>query len=414
MKKTELDVQHNQTTTSETGVEALDILENISKNIFKSDLPCSLDTDKLKKLPPPIHKGIKKALSQQKIKSKKAVLPVLTAKDAVYSQDITPDIKKNNDKINSTNAHDLDIINIAAETTPKPKTVEKSTSGTKPKSAVLPEILADRYKLERILGVGGMCVVYRAYDILAKHFGNPSPYVALKTFTEEFAEFPDANYLLYSEYALTAKLCHLNIVSVYQFDVDAITERAFITLELLKGITLEQWLIENPCGAIWQHAKPLILPLLEIMEYSHQQGILHGDLKPSNVMLTDDGLKLFDYGLGQAIKGDMVKLPKIARERFNAWTPRYAAPELLEGSPLTEKTDIFALCCIIYEILSGKNPYFKDNSRQIISTPKKPKTLPKTAWRALSCGLSLDTEKRTITLPELSEIFKKPPRFSLF
>lgn len=278
----------------------------------------------------------------------------------------------------------------------------------------LPETLAGRYKLERILGVGGMAVVYRAFDRLAAHFNSPSPYVALKTFKEEFAGYTDASYLLYSEYALTTKLNHQHIVRAYQFDVDTESERAFITLEFLRGITLDQWLINNPLGVTFKKAKPMILELMDAMSHSHSLNILHGDLKPSNVMLTNEGCKIFDYGLGQALAGDMAKLPKISRKRFNAWTPKYAAPELLEDVAITTKTDMFALCCIVYELLTGKNPYYIDKKTKYSIKLVKPKDLPKKMWVALENGLATDPELRKITIDELKEAFSKFNRFRFF
>lgn len=279
---------------------------------------------------------------------------------------------------------------------------------------VLPEILAGRYKLERILGVGGMAIVYRAYDNLAAHFKHPFPYVAVKMFKEEFAGFADASYLLYSEYALLTSLNHPHIVRAYQFDIDAESERAFLTLEFLKGLTLDQWLMENPLGVSLKKIQPMLLEIIDAMCYSHQHNTIHGDLKPSNIMLTNEGCILFDYGLGQVLVGELAKLPKISRKRFNAWTPKYAAPELLEDISLTTKTDIFALCCIIYELLTGKNPYYIDKKTKYSVSPSKPKDLSKKQWQALVCGLAIKPEERTITAQELKEVFQSTSKSFFF
>lgn len=268
------------------------------------------------------------------------------------------------------------------------------------------QVVAGRYQLERILGVGGMAIVYRAYDRLAAHFNHPFPYVALKIFKDEFADFTDASYLLYSEYALLATLNHPNIIRAFQFDIDTTTERAFLTLEFLKGMTLDQWLVENPMGTCLSKITPILLEIINAVEYSHQHNIVHGDLKPSNIMLTQKGCVLFDYGLGQMLTGDLSILPKISRKRFNAWTPRYAAPELLEDITLTAKTDIFALSCIIYELLTGQNPYYIDKKTKYTIKPAKPKELSKKQWAALSCGLAIKPNDRVITAQELKIIFQ--------
>ena len=103
----------------------------------------------------------------------------------------------------------------------------------------LPDLLCKRYKIERLLGVGGMGAVYRAQDLLREQYGDPDPYVAIKTLNEEFAEYPDANALLYTEFALTSRLRHSNVIRLYAFDIDPDSQRAFITMEQLKGPTLD-------------------------------------------------------------------------------------------------------------------------------------------------------------------------------
>lgn len=281
------------------------------------------------------------------------------------------------------------------------QTIDETTVSKNDKA--IPDVIAGRYKIERILGVGGMAIVYKAYDNLAAHFKHPFPYVALKMFKEEFAGYTDASYLLFSEYALLQALNHPHIIKTYQFDMDKEYKRVFMTLELLKGSTLDQWLMENPFGGDFKKIKPMLIELIDTISYSHQHHIIHGDLKPSNIMLTQAGCILFDYGLGQAVIGELTSLPKISRKRFNAWTPKYAAPELLEDIDLTMKTDVFAVCCIIYELLTGKNPYYIDKKTKYSLKPIKPVSLPKKVWRALACGLSVNPEQRTISAEEIKE-----------
>ena len=94
----------------------------------------------------------------------------------------------------------------------------------------MPDVLAGRYRIERLLGAGGMGAVYRARDLLREQFGDPDPYVALKVLGEEFAESPDASALLYNEFALTRRLRHDNVLRLYTFEVDADCQRAFVTM----------------------------------------------------------------------------------------------------------------------------------------------------------------------------------------
>ncbi|MFG6204233.1 serine/threonine-protein kinase [Pseudomonas retamae] len=279
---------------------------------------------------------------------------------------------------------------------------------TKASIGALPDVLAGRYHLERLLGAGGMGAVYRARDLLHEQFGDPDPYIALKILSEEFAESPDASALLYSEFALTRRLRHDNVVRAHTFEVDTDCQRAFITMEYMRGLTLDKLLCERPLGLPWKELRDIVLPLLDTLAYAHRRGVLHGDLKPSNVMLSEDGLRLFDFGLGQAEQGTLSGLPHLSRERFNAWTPGYAAPELLEGQPLSASADVYGVACVIYELASGKHPFRRLPSTQARDEHLErelhaPKNLPQQGWQALRTALSFNPAERTITAQQLRD-----------
>ncbi|MFO7703724.1 MAG: serine/threonine-protein kinase [Halopseudomonas sp.] len=285
-----------------------------------------------------------------------------------------------------------------------------------PRSGVateLPEILCKRYKIERLLGVGGMGAVYRARDLLREQYGDPDPYLALKTLNEEFAEYPDANALLYTEFALTSRLRHNNVIRLYAFEVDPQSQRAFISMEPLKGPTLDQLLESHPQGLRWEEYRSIALPLLEALACAHQGGVLHGDLKPSNIMLTKDGLRLFDFGLGQPVQGLLNGLPQLSRQRIAAWTPRYAALELLNGESLTSTADVYALACVLYELVSGLHPFSRLTAKQAKSMQQdkslqKPANLPAHCWPALRQALAFDPQARQIDAKGLFEVFSRP------
>ncbi|MGY8811899.1 MAG: serine/threonine-protein kinase [Pseudomonadales bacterium] len=278
----------------------------------------------------------------------------------------------------------------------------------------LPTVLSNRYRIERLLGVGGMGAVYRARDLLREQYGDPDPYVALKTLNEEFAEYPDANALLYSEFALTSRLRHSNVIRFYAFNVDRVSQRAFMTMEMLKGPTLDQLISERTEGLNWHELQQIAVPLLEALHASHSVGVLHGDIKPSNVILTADGLRLFDYGLGQPVQGLLPGLPRLSRKRIAAWTPRYAALELLEGGPLTEAADLYAVAVILYELSSGHHPYSRLTAKQAKcmdqgGTLNKPENLPSNCWPALKAALAFDEEQRNTTVAQLLACFSFKP-----
>lgn len=271
-----------------------------------------------------------------------------------------------------------------------------------------PDILAGRYRLERLLGAGGMGVVYRARDLLHEQYADPDPYLALKMLSGAFDASADASALLYSEFALTRRLHHPNILRPYTFEVDATQRRAFITMELMRGLTLDQLLCERPLGLPWPELKAIAVPLLDALAYAHSRGVLHGDMKPSNVMLSEEGLRLFDFGLGLAEEGPSQPLPNLNRERLNAWTPGYAAPELLDGAPLSAGADVYGVACVLYELASGKHPFQRLPATQardarLERTLKAPRNLPRRCWPALRIALAFDPGQRRMGAAQLRD-----------
>lgn len=272
----------------------------------------------------------------------------------------------------------------------------------------LPQVLAARYQLEGLLGAGGMGAVYRARDLLHEQYGDPSPYIAIKVLSEAFAQAPDCSALLYSEFALTRHVRHDNVLRLHTFEVDPDSQHAFITMELMRGLTLDKLLCERPQGLAWDELREIALPLMDALAYAHGRGVLHGDLKPSNVMVSEDGVRLFDFGLGQAEEGVLSGLPQLSRSRFNAWTPGYAAPELLEGQPLSARADIFALACVLYELAEGKHPFQRlpsNTAREqgLHLQLRAPRNVPRQCWPALRAALSVDPAERTITVQQLRD-----------
>ncbi|KRP51278.1 serine/threonine-protein kinase [Pseudomonas poae] len=259
------------------------------------------------------------------------------------------------------------------------------------------DLLAGRYQLERVLGIGGMGVVYRARDLLHEQFGEPRSSVALKVLGECFSECPDAHVLLYSEFSLTRSLLHSGVVRMFGFDVDTRRQLAFFTMELMHGITLDRLLLERPAGFGWHEWQPMALQLLDALAYAHGQGVLHGDVKPGNVMVGEAGIRLFDFGLGQWQA--MTGLPGMDRHRISAWTPAYVAPELLEGAELSASADVYGAACVLYQMAQGRRP----GERNPTHVLNRPRQLPRHCWPALRTALAMDPAQRTITVAEVRE-----------
>lgn len=265
-----------------------------------------------------------------------------------------------------------------------------------------PKLLAGRYHLERILGSGGMGVVYRARDLLHEAFGEPNAWVALKLLGDTLAESADGHVLLYSEFALTRSLRHDHVVRTFAFEVDTPHQVAFFTMELLQGMTLDRLLPECPDGLPWRELQPIASQLLDALAYAHTQGVLHGDVKPANIMVGEQGVRLFDFGLGHAEAQQAAGLPTLSRGRLNAWTPAYAAPELVAGGSISARADLYGAACVIYDLALGRC----SGERQLNKPLSRPRQLPRQCWPALCSALALDPECRTISVAELCEAMK--------
>ena len=276
----------------------------------------------------------------------------------------------------------------------------------------LPDVLCGRYRIERLLGVGGMGAVYRARDLLREQLGDPAPFVALKTLSDEFAEYADANALLHGEFAMMVRLHHRHIVRCHSFEIDPDSERAFIVMEQLRGCTLDHLLLRYPQGLPWSEAREISMALLEALAHAHIRGVLHGDIKPGNLMLDDGSIRLFDFGLGRIVGKDEASVPMLARSRFCAWTPRYAAPELIDGGALSVATDIYAVACVIYELCHGQHPFRRLSAKQAQGFNLQltaPTGMPAPVWKVLKKGLAFDVAKRSESLDPLLAVFRTNP-----
>src|SRR5690606_31140229 len=139
--------------------------------------------------------------------------------------------------------------------------------------------------------------------------------------------------------------------------------------------------------------------------------------KPGNLMLDDGNIRLFDFGLGRIVGDDEASVPILARSRFCAWTPRYAAPELIDGGALSMATDIYAVACVIYELCHGQHPYRRLSAKQAQGMSlglAAPTGMPAPVWTVLKRGLVSDVAKRSDGLaPLLAALRASPasPRF---
>jgi len=266
-------------------------------------------------------------------------------------------------------------------------------------------LLKKRFLLEDVLGHGGMGTVYKAKDLRKVEAEDPNPYIATKVLNQDFRDHPDAFVTLQQEAAKSQTLAHPNIVTVHDFDRDGDT--LFMTMELLEGQPLDRMIKERrnqglPKEQVWAITRDLCAALA----YAHQRQLIHADFKPGNVFVSAGGsAKVLDFGIARAASKESQK-HRFDAGQLGALTPAYATIEMVQDEPLSFTDDVYALACVVYEMLSGRHPYNNCSALEAQNknlSPKPLANLTKKEWRALSHGLVLKKSERTATVLAFSE-----------
>ena len=203
-------------------------------------------------------------------------------------------------------------------------------------------IVKERFELDAMLGRGGMGIVYRAKDRIKIEAKDRNPYVAVKILNEDFKAHPESFIALQRECSRTQKLAHPNIATVYDFDCTG--GMAFMTMELLEGEPLNEYLatkLPNE-GLPFSEAWPIIKSLGGALAFAHHRNIVHSDFKPANAFLTDTGeVKVLDFGIARAVKKpEQSETTTFDAGKLGALTPSYASREMLVGDPPDPRDDI--------------------------------------------------------------------------
>jgi serine/threonine protein kinase len=261
--------------------------------------------------------------------------------------------------------------------------------------------LRRRYRLGEVIARGGMSTVYRATDGVRVRARAADTEVAVKIVDLTGPGRDDAIELIHREARRMRDLAHPNIVRVYDSDIDGPFH--FIVMELLAGETLAQRLRRTPgAGLPVEAAFGLVAAIAAALDFAHAAGVVHGDLKPSNVFLTAGGeVKLLDFGLAFAAAGAAVADdddPTIVYlSRVGGLTPSFAACEMLAGGEPTPASDVFALGVIAYLALTGRHPFDRRSALDARThglVPFRPDGLDRRRWRALSAALAFDPAAR--------------------
>jgi len=219
-------------------------------------------------------------------------------------------------------------------------------------------VLADRYRVTGVLGEGGMGSVY-----LAEHVALGKQ-VALKVLKPELVDEPSLVERFFREARATAAIQHDNVVEILDFGE---TEQfAFFAMEALQGCELADVIGEGQ-RISWTRAKPIIVQIARALAAAHRQGVVHRDMKPGNVFLTrrsnmTDFVKVLDFGIAKIDDGR-----KLTRAGMVFGTAAYMAPEQASGGEVDGRTDMYALGCMIYEMLTGWVPFPGDQFMQVIA-----------------------------------------------
>lgn len=229
-------------------------------------------------------------------------------------------------------------------------------------------ILNNRYKILSLAGQGGMARVYKAEDLQSKHL------VAIKALKDELNHDEEFVRRFDLEARAAASLSHPNIVKVYGLGEDK--GLRYIAQEYVEGHSLKDEIREQ--GRLdWHLAAPIAIQIALALEHAHNRGIIHRDIKPANILLTEDGIAMVtDFGIARAVHSNTV-----GGNDGSAWgSVHYFSPEQARGSAVSNKTDIYSLGILMYEMLCGKVPFDGDSSvavavKQMNDTPKRPREI---------------------------------------
>lgn len=234
--------------------------------------------------------------------------------------------------------------------------------------------IAGKYKVECLLGEGGMAQVFRAI-----HLGLDRP-VVIKLMHSSMPSMDTAMKRFEQECKVTAKLDHPNVVSV--FDVGMLEgRRPFLVMEFIQGESLRDYLEREGSMSI-KDASTVITQVCSGLAEAHNLGIIHRDLKPENIMLRErpdrpDWVKIVDFGIAHLKQGGQ----KLTRTGIAIGTVDYMSPEYLSDKPIDQRSDIYALGIILYEIIAGRCPFMAETAEAVMAKHLWSKPLPLSHFR---------------------------------
>ena len=268
--------------------------------------------------------------------------------------------------------------------------------------------LDGRYEVQEIIGVGGMSVVYKAYDNVDDRI------VAIKILKDEFLNNEEFKRRFKNESKAIALLSHENIVRVY--DVNFGEKLQYIVMEYIDGITLKEY-INKQNSITWNDAVYFMTQILRAVQHAHDKGIVHRDIKPQNIILLPNGtLKVTDFGIARFSRSETKTLTEQA-----IGSVHYIAPEQAKVEQTAERADIYSMGVVLYEMLAGKVPFDSENAVSVALmqvqanaekltqiNPNIPKGLEQICVHAMQKNPDDRYQSATEMLLDIEEIIKNP------
>ena len=279
-------------------------------------------------------------------------------------------------------------------------TTRVASDGPPPSRVEIGQVLRGRYVIEQCLGSGGKGTVYKALDRYRSSLPAAQRYVALKILhavadgREEMVE------ALRRELYCAQMLSHRNIVNVFELDRDGDID--FFTMELLEGELLSTVMARFQSQPMHRpHAWAIIRQIASGLEYAHSRKVVHADLKPQNIMITDSGeVRILDFG-SSSVFGKQASQDRGRSVR--SATPAYASCEILEGREPDPRDDLYAFACISYELLTGMHPFQRrraNDARDLGIVATRPVNLRRRQWQTLVKGLCWHRGGRSISVTD--------------
>ena len=270
-------------------------------------------------------------------------------------------------------------------------------------------LLANRYEILEKIGSGGMATVYKAKCHVLNR------YVAIKILRDEFTTDEEFVKRFEVEAQSAASITHPNIVSVYDVGVDG--NLHYIVMELVKGKTLKDIIVEEKGPLPWKWSVNIAIQIASALETAHKNHIIHRDIKPHNIIITEDGVaKVTDFGIAKAVSNST-----ITAFGTTIGSVHYFSPEHARGGFTDEKSDIYSLGVVMYEMLTGRVPFDADTPvsvalkhmqeepiAAIVANPNIPIAVNDIIMKSLKKDPNLRYQSATAMLIDLKRALKEP------